>query len=65
MWKYTGHSYFLTFLLLCYISQFSHGQSKRANNWYFTSNAGIDFNQEPPAPLLEGQVNTPIEALPA
>ncbi|MEN9344988.1 MAG: hypothetical protein RLZZ60_457 [Bacteroidota bacterium] len=31
---------------------------KRANIWYFGQNAGIDFNTNPPTPLMDGKINT-------
>ncbi len=34
-------------------------QLQIANTWYFGQNAGIDFNQQPPVPLNDGQTNAP------
>lgn len=31
---------------------------KEANVWYFGDSAGVDFNQNPPAPLLDGMIDT-------
>ncbi|MBC3538747.1 PKD domain-containing protein [Rufibacter sediminis] len=35
-------------------------QSKRANNWYFSDYAGINFNLNPPTPAFGGQVHSAI-----
>jgi gliding motility-associated-like protein len=33
-----------------------------ANVWYFGENAGIDFNEQPPLPLNDGQIQAPAGA---
>lgn len=33
--------------------------SQRSNTWHFGSNAGLNFNINPPAPITNGQVNGP------
>lgn len=43
--------------LISYINVSSQ-VSKRTNIWYFGRNAGINFNITPPAPLIDGQINT-------
>lgn len=49
----------LTFwlILITTICLFSQN-SKRTNIWYFGSNAGIDFNTNPPSFLLDGELDT-------
>jgi gliding motility-associated-like protein len=43
-------NYIVYFFLLFYISAFPQGE---ANIWYFGVNAGLDFNNNPPTPLLD------------
>ncbi|NVJ64187.1 MAG: gliding motility-associated C-terminal domain-containing protein [Flavobacteriaceae bacterium] len=33
-------------------------QNKQGNNWYFGRYAGLNFNTDPPTPLLDGEINT-------
>ena len=39
------------------VSEKSCSTNNRANIWYFGRNAGLDFNTEPPTPLLDGALN--------
>ena len=43
-------NYIVCLFLLFYISAFPQGE---ANIWYFGINAGLDFNNNPPTPLLD------------
>lgn len=45
----------LFFLMLAFQAAFSQ---KQYNIWYFGFNAGLDFNNDEPVPLLDGQVYT-------
>ncbi|MEP2937278.1 MAG: T9SS type B sorting domain-containing protein [Gilvibacter sp.] len=47
----------ILFLLLCLIPALCFSQ-REAANWYFGSNAGLDFNSGEPVPLLDGVLNT-------
>ena len=47
---------FLTLGLL-FIAVLAYGQ-REAANWYFGSNAGLDFNSGTPVPLFDGVLNT-------
>lgn len=44
----------LFFLLPCLV----FSQNKQGNNWYFGRYAGLNFNTDPPTPLLDGELNT-------
>jgi PKD repeat protein len=37
-------------------------QTQVANVWYFGDEAGIDFNDQPPTPLTDGQIQSPAGA---
>ncbi|HXB12438.1 MAG TPA: T9SS type A sorting domain-containing protein [Bacteroidia bacterium] len=41
-------------LVLCFASVLCFSQ-KQGNNWYFGDHAGLNFNTNPPSPLLNGQ----------
>lgn len=43
--------------ILCFISCLEAQNSKRTNIWYFGSFAGINFNTNPPTPLIDGKIN--------
>ncbi len=49
----------LTILFLTIFSVTTYGQ-KQANIWYFGNHAGLDFNNNPPTPLLNGQTDFPL-----
>jgi hypothetical protein len=49
-----GKAFFFTFILC---SCFATAQNE-GSVWYFGSNAGLDFNTNPPTPLINGQINT-------
>ena len=42
------------FMLICFVSY----SQNEANNWYFGENAGLNFSNDDPVPLLNGQLNT-------
>ncbi|MFT5752446.1 MAG: hypothetical protein ACI86L_001959, partial [Dokdonia sp.] len=44
-------------MLLLLFSLSTYGQ-RQASNWYFGNNAGINFNNGVPSPLLDGQIDT-------
>lgn len=44
-------------ILLFLFSLSTYGQ-RQASNWYFGNNAGINFNNGMPSPLLDGQIDT-------
>ncbi len=48
-----------TILFLTILSFTAYGQ-KQANIWYFGDHAGLDFNNNPPTPLLNGQTDFPL-----
>lgn len=48
-----------TILFLTILSLTAYGQ-KQANIWYFGNHAGVDFNSNPPTPLLNGQTDFPL-----
>src|SRR4051812_45301770 len=48
--------YFLTSCFLC--SMFFGVAQKQANIWYFGNRAGLDFNQIPPQPLSNSNLNS-------
>lgn len=47
----------LYFFLLSIVTEIGFAQ-KSGNIWYFGQNAGLDFNNTPPTPLSNGQINT-------
>ncbi|MEL6718812.1 MAG: hypothetical protein AAFP82_08865, partial [Bacteroidota bacterium] len=49
---------FLVFLFLSKCFLLNAQDEKRANIWYFNTEAGINFNTTPPSVLLDGQLNT-------
>ena len=50
---------FLFLNILLFLVLASNAQDiKRTAIWYFGRNAGLDFNTNPPTPLLDGAMNT-------
>lgn len=45
-------------LILLLLFSFSVYGQRQASNWYFGNNAGLNFNNGLPSPLLDGQIDT-------
>lgn len=45
-------------LSLVFATQITFAQGKQGNIWYFGDFAGLDFNVNPPVPLIDGQMST-------
>lgn len=51
------HKVHLCLWLLLTLAGF-YASAQQGNNWYFGFKAGLNFNTNPPTPLLDGQLNT-------
>lgn len=47
-----------TILILLFLFSLSMYGQRQASNWYFGNNAGLNFNNGIPSPLLDGQIDT-------